>query len=88
MYKKDGKCYIHCTFAWIFTPPVFDMQCGIYHLCHIFTLQYLHICDKFARNKFVQIHFFVSVENVAILSRPKTSLGVRLSRIHFSEGEK
>ena len=69
-------------------PLFLACRCGIYHLCHIFTLQYLHICDQFARSKFVQIQFFVSVENVAILSLPKTSLGVRLSRIHFSEGEK
>ena len=27
------------------------------HLCHIFTPHYLHICDIFAKRKFVQIHF-------------------------------
>ena len=88
MYKKDGKCYIHCTFAWIFTPPVFGMQ-----MWHLPSLPYIYssvftYLRQFARSKFVQIHFFVSVENVAILSLPKTSLGVRLSRIHFSQEEK
>ena len=27
-------------------------------ICHIFTVQYLHICNIFAGSKFVQIHFF------------------------------
>jgi len=34
---------------------------GIYHVCHIFTPQYLHVCNIFARSKFVQIHFFCPV---------------------------
>ena len=34
---------------------------GIYHVCHIFAPQYLHVCNVFARSKFVQIHFFCPV---------------------------
>ena len=45
----------NATFAQLFTPLV--CKCGTYHLCHMFTPQYLHICDIFARSKFVQILF-------------------------------
>ena len=50
---------INATFAQLFTAPVFLVyKCGIHHLCHIFTPQYFHTCDIFARSEFVQIHFF------------------------------
>ena len=35
-------------------------KCAIYHLCHIITHQYLHICDIFARSKFVQSYLTCS----------------------------
>ena len=51
---------VNITFAMLFLTPCFLVcKCGIYHLCDIFTPQYLHICDIFARSKFVQIHFFI-----------------------------
>ena len=43
------------------TPSVFLVcKCVIYHLCPIFTPQFLHFCDIFTRSKFLQIHFFFS----------------------------
>ena len=51
---------VNARFAWSFTPPPF-FGIQMWHLSslpYIFTPQYLHICDIFARRKFVQIHFF------------------------------
>ena len=31
----------------IYTPCFLVCKCGIYHLCHIFTLWFLHICNIF-----------------------------------------
>ena len=47
---------VNATFPELFTSPVFFLvcKCGIYHLCHIITPQYLHICNIFARSTFVQ----------------------------------
>ena len=38
-------------------PPFWECKCGIYHLCHMSNHQYIHICDIFARSKFVQTIF-------------------------------
>ena len=54
IYGKHGKCHICLV---IYTPCFLVCKCGTYHLCHMFTPQYLHICDIFARSKFVQILF-------------------------------
>ena len=49
----------------IYTPCFLVCKCGIYHLCHIFTLRFLHylqhICDILVRCKlyFVQIYFLI-----------------------------
>jgi len=38
---------VNVTFVMLFlTPRVLVRKCGIYHLCHIFTPQYLHICKE------------------------------------------
>ena len=63
IYSYSGvnkKCHI-CLF--IYTPCLLVCKCGIHHLCHIFTPQYLHICDIFARRKFVHINYFRPVFN-------------------------
>ena len=42
IWGKRGKCHI-CSV--IITPCFLVCKSGIYHLCHIFTPQYLHNCD-------------------------------------------
>ena len=54
---------VNATFASLSTPP------GIYYVCHIFTPQYLHICDIFTESKFVQIHFFIQCEVCLVYPR-------------------
>ena len=49
---------VNAKFPELFTSPVFFFflvcKCGIYHLYHIITPQYLHIRNIFARSTFVQ----------------------------------
>ena len=46
------------TFAKLFTPPVFWYTDVAFIIFTMYSTV-LHICDVFARSKFVQIHFFV-----------------------------
>ena len=65
IYGKDGKCLICLV---IYTPSILVCKCAIYHLCHIFTHQYLHICDMYARSKFVQIYLILSMLNSSCIA--------------------
>lgn len=62
---KDRKCLICLV---IYTPSILECKCAIYHLCHIFTHQYLHICDIYARSKFVQIYLILSMLNSSCIA--------------------
>ena len=78
IYGKDGKCLICLV---IYTPSILVRKCAIYHLCHIFTHQYLHICDIYARSKFVQIYLILSMLNSLYIRSGESSLENSLSSI-------
>ena len=61
-----GKCPI-CLAINLHPQSFLVCKCVIYHLCPIFTPQFLHFCDIFTRSKFVQIHFFPPVGNAVDL---------------------